>query len=152
MRDRQWFVLYVLICLEVGIFLMLVPWSVIWERNYFLQVYPGLRPFLLDPTFRGAISGLGVANVYIVLHEVMERRRQTALSVTELLPSELHLTADAAGNDDRGSGRASSDRASGRASSDRGSGRASSDRASGRASSGNGDEEPRAFVTHEKSS
>jgi hypothetical protein len=125
MRDRQWFVLYVLICLEVGIFLMLVPWSVIWERNYFLQVYPGLRPLLLDPTFRGAISGLGVANVYFVLHEVMERRRQTALSVTELLPSGLHLMADAGGKDDR---------------------------ASGRASSGNGDKESRAFVTHEKSS
>jgi hypothetical protein len=125
MRDRQWFVLYVLICLEVGIFLMLVPWSVIWERNYFLEAYPGLRPLLLDPTFRGAISGLGVANVYVVLHEVMERRRQTALSTTELFPSGLHFMADAGGEGDR---------------------------ADEQTSSGDGDAESRAFVTHEKSS
>ena len=101
MGDRQWFVLYILICLEVGIFLMLVPWSVIWERNYFLQVYPGLRPILLDPTFRGAVSGLGVANIYIVLHEVMERRRQAALSNTGLFPQGLHIMADSSGEEDR---------------------------------------------------
>jgi hypothetical protein len=101
MGDRQWFVLYILICLEVGIFLLLVPWSVIWERNYFLQVYPGLRSVFLDPTFRGAVSGLGVANIYIVLHEVMERRRQTALSTTELFPGGLHLLADSENSEDR---------------------------------------------------
>jgi hypothetical protein len=101
MGDRQWFVLYILICLEVGIFLMLVPWSVIWERNYFLQVYPGLRPILLDPTFRGAVSGLGVANIYIVLHEIMERRRQAALSTAGLFPQGLHLMADSSGGEDR---------------------------------------------------
>jgi hypothetical protein len=101
MGDRQWFVLYILICLEVGIFLMLVPWSVIWERNYFLQVYPGLRPILLDPTFRGAVSGLGVANIYIVLHEVMGRRRQAALSTTELFPRGLHFVADSGCEEDR---------------------------------------------------
>ena len=122
MRDRQWFVLYVLICLEVGIFLMLVPWSFIWERNYFLQVYPGLRPLFLEPTFRGAISGLGVANVYIVFHEVMERRRQAALATVELFPSGLPLITDAGSKDDG---------------------------SEERTSSGNGDTEPRAFVTHE---
>jgi len=97
MGDRQWFVLYVLICLEVGIFLTLVPWSLIWERNYFLQVYPALRPVLLDPTLRGAVSGLGVANIYLVLHELLERR-PSALATTELLPDGLHLI-DGAGRD-----------------------------------------------------
>ncbi len=52
MGDRQWFVLYVLVCLEVGFFLMLVPWSAIWERNYFLEAFPDLRPVLLSPTLR----------------------------------------------------------------------------------------------------
>jgi hypothetical protein len=125
MGDRQWFVLYILICLEVGIFLLLVPWSVIWERNYFLQVYPELRPILLDPTFRGAISGLGVANIYIVLHEVMERRRQTALSATELFPGGFHLMAGVGPEEDRSTKR--------KPTGDRGT-------------------ESRALVTHEKSS
>ena len=56
MGDRQWFVLYVLVCLEVGFFLMLVPWSAIWERNYFLDTFPELRIVLLSPAFRGAAS------------------------------------------------------------------------------------------------
>lgn len=93
MGDRHWFVLYMLVCLEVGIFLALVPWSVIWERNYFLQAYPVVRPLFLDPSFRGAVSGLGIANIYIVLHEVVERRRQSALSSTELFPGGLRFMA-----------------------------------------------------------
>lgn len=66
--------LYVLICLEVGIFLTLIPWTQSWERNYFLQAYPYIRPILLDPTVRGAIAGLGVANIYLGLNEVIGRR------------------------------------------------------------------------------
>lgn len=74
MGDRQWFVLYVLVCLEVGIFLLLVPWSVIWERNYFLQAYPGLSGIMLHPSFRGAVSGLGFANIYLGVGEALGRR------------------------------------------------------------------------------
>lgn len=75
MGERQWFVLYVLVCLEVGIFLALVPWSAIWERNYFLEAYPSLRPMLLAPAFRGAVAGLGLANIYLGLNEVVRRLR-----------------------------------------------------------------------------
>ena len=75
MGDRQWFVLYVLVCLEVGVFLMLVPWSAIWERNYFLEAFPDLRPVLLSPTLRGAVCGLGLANVYLGVAEILNRLR-----------------------------------------------------------------------------
>jgi hypothetical protein len=75
MGDRQWFVLYVVVCIEVGIFLTLVPWSAIWERNYFLDLYPSLRALLLAPAIRGAVAGLGVANLYMGLREVLHRRR-----------------------------------------------------------------------------
>ncbi len=75
MGDRQWFVLYVLVCLEVGFFLMLVPWSAIWERNYFLEAFPDLRPVLLSPTLRGAVCGLGLANVYLGVAEILNRLR-----------------------------------------------------------------------------
>ena len=75
MVDRQWFVLYVLVCLEIGLFLTLVPWSAIWERNYFLEAYPGLRPYILAPTLRGAVCGLGLANIYLGINEVLNRWR-----------------------------------------------------------------------------
>ena len=78
MEDRQWFVLYVLVCLEVGFFLILVPWSAIWERNYFLEAFPNLRPILLSPSLRGAVCGLGLANVYLGLAEILGRLRMRA--------------------------------------------------------------------------
>lgn len=77
MGDRQWFVLYVLVCLEVGFFLMLVPWSAIWERNYFLEAFPHLRPIILSPTLKGAVCGLGVANVYVGVAEIFKRLRSS---------------------------------------------------------------------------
>lgn len=79
-KDRQWFVLYVLVCLEVGVFLLLVPWSIIWGRNYFLQVFPEMSGVMLHPIVRGAVSGLGAANLYVGLGEVW--RRRTAPSTT----------------------------------------------------------------------
>ncbi len=48
--------------IEVGVILMLVPWSGFWDRNYFTQLVPGAAPFLRSPTVRGAVSGLGVVN------------------------------------------------------------------------------------------
>lgn len=108
MGDRHWFVLYVLVCLEVGIFLILAPWSLIWERNYFLQAYPALRPLVLDPVFRGAVSGLGIANVYLVLHEVAGRRYRTTSSSTELFPGGLRPFAHADQQDSRSTDQASS--------------------------------------------
>ena len=90
MGDRQWFVLYILICLEVGVFLLLVPWSMIWERNYFLQAYPALSGVILNPMFRGAVSGLGVANIYIGLNEVVGRKARGSTS-TSLFPGGVPL-------------------------------------------------------------
>jgi hypothetical protein len=74
MGDRQWFILYILISLEVGIILVLAPWSVFWERNYFLQAYPGLGSFLTEPAVRGAVSGLGLTNIYVGLSAVLGTR------------------------------------------------------------------------------
>lgn len=87
MEDRQWFILYIIVCMEVGFFLTLVPWSPIWERNYFLEAYPGLGPILLAPSVRGAVVGLGLANIYMGLSEVFRRRRGPSPGRPSLLES-----------------------------------------------------------------
>lgn len=66
-------VLLILICFELGVLLVLVPWSPFWERNYFLERYPELIPFLMNHYVRGAISGLGLLDV--VIAAMMVRRR-----------------------------------------------------------------------------
>jgi hypothetical protein len=98
MLDRQWFILYVVVCLEVGLFLLLVPWSTVWERNYFLQAYPSLRPLLLSPAMRGAVAGLGLANIYLAVNEVLDRRR-TVLRDGELLSDGPEMPGKAGEND-----------------------------------------------------
>jgi len=49
----------------LGVVLMLLPWLGYWEHNYFLDKYPGLIPYLLHPSVRGAVSGLGVLDILL---------------------------------------------------------------------------------------
>lgn len=58
-------VLILLVWLELGMVLILVPWLEIWEANYFLYQYPPLGIFVNNPFVRGAISGLGFINVLL---------------------------------------------------------------------------------------
>jgi hypothetical protein len=71
-------VVFLLLWLEVGLVLILVPWSEIWDVNYFLYQYPGLGLFVKNPYLRGAISGLGVMNVFLALEAF--RRRTSAVA------------------------------------------------------------------------
>ena len=54
---------YVAFFLEVGLLLIVLPWSAFWDRNYFADTWPGLRPFLTNNFVRGAVTGLGVVNL-----------------------------------------------------------------------------------------
>jgi len=54
----------------VGLLLIVVPWSSFWERNYFFDVVPALRPVLTNFFVRGAVSGLGVVNLIAGLADI----------------------------------------------------------------------------------
>jgi len=68
-------ILLVTFCLEIGLFLLIFPWSDYWSTNYFSSVLPEWRLYWTNAYFRGAVSGLGVANLYIALVEVFRLRR-----------------------------------------------------------------------------
>ena len=53
--------------LEVGLLLIVVPWSIFWERNYFADLLPPFRGILQSPFVRGAVSGLGLVNLGVGL-------------------------------------------------------------------------------------
>ena len=48
---------------EVGIVLVVVPWSILWDRNYFIENVPQLQAWLTSNYLRGAVSGLGAVNI-----------------------------------------------------------------------------------------
>ena len=55
--------IYVAYFLEVGLLLVLVPWTAFWDRNYFGVASPVFHEFLRNNFVRGAVSGLGVINL-----------------------------------------------------------------------------------------
>lgn len=63
----------ILLCFELGALLVYLPWSQLWEQNYFLSRFPVLIPLILHPSIRGAVSGLGLLD--IALAAGMIRRR-----------------------------------------------------------------------------
>jgi hypothetical protein len=68
-------VLLVTFCLEIGLFLLIFPWSDYWNSNYFSSLLHEWRSFWSNAYLRGAVSGLGVANLYIALAEIVRLRR-----------------------------------------------------------------------------
>lgn len=49
---------------------MLIPWSAFWERNYFVEWSPVLTGALTSNYTRGAVTGLGLLNVWAALAEL----------------------------------------------------------------------------------
>ena len=74
MINKVLFCLYVLYCFEVGLFLFAFPWTRLWEQNALLDYYPYVRVFFLNNFFRGAVSGLGIANLVLGVWEVAHFR------------------------------------------------------------------------------
>lgn len=76
MTQRILNVLWMLILFEVGAILVFLPWLDVWDANYFLSLYPGLRPILLNSSVRGVVSGLGALDILVAAS--MLRRRPAA--------------------------------------------------------------------------
>jgi len=51
---------------------VLIPWSAFWERNYFVEWSAALNAMLTSNYTRGAITGLGLLNVWAALAELGE--------------------------------------------------------------------------------
>jgi len=58
--------------LLVGVLLVVVPWTSLWDSNYLLQPYPALRLLVLSPLARGTVTGVGLVNILIALHEAYQ--------------------------------------------------------------------------------
>jgi hypothetical protein len=73
--------------IEVGLLLVLVPWSPFWERNYFVTEFPAIHEFVRNHYVRGAVSGLGVVNLLMGFNELasvlMARRRMETMETIE---------------------------------------------------------------------
>jgi hypothetical protein len=58
--------LVVVLCI-MGAILFYLPWTSIWEKNYFLNHFPSLMRVLLHPALRGAVSGVGILDIFVAI-------------------------------------------------------------------------------------
>ena len=68
--NRLLAVALILFCFEIGLFLIFVPWSQLWEHNVLLAYSLPLRGLLLNNFFRGAVSGLGLIDLALGCSEL----------------------------------------------------------------------------------
>jgi hypothetical protein len=80
-------VLFIIFCFELGLFLLIYPWTDGWSDNYFASAFPGAvqttwHAFWNNSYVRGGVSGLGIVNLWIAILEVfrMFSRRHQARS------------------------------------------------------------------------
>jgi hypothetical protein len=84
-RTREWigYALYVICSLYLGIALLMLPWQTAWENNYFIYIYPQIRPVVTNSFFKGAVLGLGIVNIMIGIQEIVRLRKSSKDSPQE---------------------------------------------------------------------
>jgi hypothetical protein len=79
-------IVYILICFEVGILLLILPWypSTFWDENFFLyyvtdKLNAEWIPWLLTSGYaKGMVTGVGVLNIMAGLIDVFKFRESVA--------------------------------------------------------------------------
>jgi hypothetical protein len=72
-------------CFEIGLFLVFIPWSELWEGNYLLYYIPTFRPIVLHSFFRAGVTALGGIDILIGISELRNfvRSLRTSSRATE---------------------------------------------------------------------
>lgn len=55
--------IYIAFFIEVGLLLLVLPWSGFWERNYFAVGWPRVHDVITNNFVRGGVTGLGLVNL-----------------------------------------------------------------------------------------
>jgi hypothetical protein len=77
---RRWYhyaapLVLALLCVELGILLVLLPWLDVYEHDIYLYIPPAARAFFLSASFRAALSAVGFLNFLVALNEFLEIAR-----------------------------------------------------------------------------
>lgn len=62
--------LFVVYCLEAGVFFMVAPWTGFWIHHPLLHLSPAVASLFDNSYFRGLVSGFGIAHLMIAVQEV----------------------------------------------------------------------------------
>jgi hypothetical protein len=68
-------VVYIVFCFEMGVFLVVLPWVSLWSKNFFVGEYTWVSAVAMNYFVRGAISGLGLADIWLAIYEFWRLRQ-----------------------------------------------------------------------------
>lgn len=71
----MWSIVFIVFCAEIGLFLLIYPWTDLWGENVVLKMAPQWTEVWFSGYFRGLLSGVGILNVYIAVCEIVRLRR-----------------------------------------------------------------------------
>ena len=72
--QRVFMIVYVLFCIELGLALIILPWTSYWFSDGWVVQWPGLSSILQTGFIRGAVSGLGILDICLGLMEAVRYR------------------------------------------------------------------------------
>lgn len=88
MVEKLTVIFFILLCLLLGFYLILSPWDTIfgsWGDNHLLVFLadksglPGLQRTVASNWFRGAVTGLGLLNIFIAIWEAVNFKKSVAM-------------------------------------------------------------------------
>lgn len=91
---------FILICFEIGLLLTILPWLSYppWSENYLLFLLAekfnltGVSRLMTSGYVRGAVSGLGLLNLWIGIVEIINFKKTVQFFQVELQGKELDST------------------------------------------------------------
>ena len=69
-------VFWTLLYFDVGVLLLLMPWASVWTKNYFVHYSPWMAAVAKNYFVRGAVSGIGLADVWLAAYSLWHLRRR----------------------------------------------------------------------------
>jgi hypothetical protein len=75
--QRVFVVVYVLFCIELGLVLIVLPWTRFWFSDGWTVQWQPFQHFMQLGFVRGAVSGLGLLDIWLGVLEAVRYRDRT---------------------------------------------------------------------------
>jgi len=72
--QRVFVVVYVLFCIELGLVLIVLPWTRFWFSDGWTSQWAGFQHLVQLGFIRGAVSGLGLLDIWLGVVEAVRYR------------------------------------------------------------------------------
>ncbi len=74
--QRLKLVILVLFCVELGMVLVVLPWTPVWQHNSLVADHPAFRQLFQHFFTRGAVTGLGLIDMWVGIWTAVQYREK----------------------------------------------------------------------------